>query len=117
MNELFVIGAIFVATVAAFIIILRVGSYRKHAKLIRLKETGIVYDAVIERYDSKRMNNVPLVFAVCSYVDKNSEKRFVRSELFSVNDPANYPHKVDVRVYVDPFNPRDYAVEFIPKEE
>ena len=119
MNELFVIIGAVVVFVLFCVIFNNVVSNWKYKKLRRLKETGIVHDAVIEKYGAQSIRNnsveVTLMHAVCSYVDKNSEKRIVRSQPFSPNDPVNNPDEFDVRVYVNPSNPKKYAVEFIPK--
>jgi membrane protein implicated in regulation of membrane protease activity len=112
------------------------------AKLARLKKEGFAYDAeiinLIPNYRI-RVGGALTVYAECSYINRDGMKCLVKSGSFlleylnfvrssstsavAINpEAANYPANLNIdglkaKVYVNPRDPKDYAVEIYSAQD
>jgi len=85
---------------------------REEEKLGLLKSTGTSYPAEITRITHKyaiMVGRKQSVYAECTYTNNEGKTCLVKSNSFMYDNTANH----DAVVYVDPYNPHEYAVEIL----
>jgi len=95
-------------------------SMRGNRKLRRLKEEGICYDGAIEDFRyvyGVRLMHYATLKADCSYNNHEGKKCLVRSKAFYTDMMlATLKSHFQVKVYVNRYDPTDYAVEIFEQE-
>jgi len=83
-------------------------SLTRHSNLLRLKEIGVCYPAIIVDVKTLRGKSGVVCYAMCSYFDDNHNEHIIKSAFFSPKEPW---HDFGARVYVNRENYTDYIVE------
>lgn len=101
-------GGVWLVLVAVFLGLAR----RNSSRLTRLREEGICYGGEVLRVDlipGVNVANYLVNRADCSYVNEMGQKCLVRSKAFMTRRLT--PPELIAKIYVNRYDPKDYAVE------